>query len=35
VTSARRWTFGSETEAAAFVERALAAELADWKKTTE
>jgi hypothetical protein len=29
-----RWTFDSETEAAAFVERALAAKQTDWKKMT-
>jgi hypothetical protein len=30
----RRWTFDSEPEATMFVERALAAKQADWKKMT-
>jgi hypothetical protein len=31
----RRWTFDSEAEAEAFVERALAAKPVDWKKMTQ
>jgi hypothetical protein len=30
----RRWVFDDEAEAAAFVERALAAKQTDWKKMT-
>jgi hypothetical protein len=31
----RQWSFDSEAEATAFVERALAAKQADWKQMTE